>query len=407
MSRRVPSVALVALALTAAAGCGVSGDETGDAADTVGTPVPTIAGVGALPDTVPPNRALRVMVQPPLNDDGSTAELIGVAAAGNRVLLIGDSILASTSSRYGGQMCDALVPLGWEVAVEAEPSRFIDFGNRVLGKVLVEDAEPDEDWNTAVVFLGSNYNGDEVRYEEELRRILDRLAPRPTLLLTVTEYRSSYVEVNEVVRRLGAEYDNVTVIDWKEIAETPGVLSGDRLHPTETGREVLADAVAAALGPIGIGEGECLRSAFRDDSAINSGSGGGSSVGRSTSSSGRRTTTVRPTVTTTTAGGGSGGSGSVTATTVGSGGGTGTPTTQPPATTPSASTQPATPQPATTQPATTQPPPPQPATTLPPTQPPPPPPTQPTPTPAPPSGGLTDQPTDGSTDQPTDQPTDG
>ena len=224
MLRRPSLVALLALALTTGA-CGIASTSAdGDTTDPVGTPVPTIAGVGALPDTVPPNRAPLVMVRAPLNEDGTTAELIGVVAEGNRVLLIGDSILASTSSRYGGQMCDALVPLGWQVAVEAEPSRFVDFGNRVLDKVLDEDAEPADDWNAAVVFLGSNYGGDEVRYEAELRRILDRLAPRPTLLLTVTEYRSNYVEVNEVVRRLGAEYGNVTVIDWKTMSETPGVL---------------------------------------------------------------------------------------------------------------------------------------------------------------------------------------
>ncbi len=166
-------------------------------------------------------------------------------------------------------MCDELVPLGWKVAVEAEPSRFIDFGNRVLDKVLQEDAAPEDDWNAAVVFLGSNYGGDEVRYEAELRTILDRLAPRPTLLFTVTEYRPNYSEVNEVVRKLGAEYDNVTIVDWEAISATPGVLSGDRLHPTETGREVLAQAVAGALGPVSIGEGECLKSSFRNDSAAN------------------------------------------------------------------------------------------------------------------------------------------
>ena len=79
------------------------------------------------------------MVPPPVNADGTTAELVGESSPGNRILIIGDSIMASTSSRYGGQMCDALVPLGWEVAVEAEPSRFIDFGNRVLDKVLVRN----------------------------------------------------------------------------------------------------------------------------------------------------------------------------------------------------------------------------------------------------------------------------
>ena len=45
------------------------------------------------------------------------------------------------------------------------------------------------------------------------------------------------------------------------------MLSGDRLHPTDAGRRVLAESVAAALGPVD-GIGECLRSTFRDDSSV-------------------------------------------------------------------------------------------------------------------------------------------
>ncbi len=324
MLRRSSIVALVALSLTLAA-CATTGGDATESTVSVGSPVPTIAGVGVLPDTVPANREPLVMVPPPVNDDGTTADLVGDIVAGNRVLIIGDSIMASTSSRYGGQMCEALVPLGWEVAVEAEPSRFIDFGNRVLDKVLVRNPPPGEDWNAAVVFLGSNYGGDQARYEAELRMILERLAPRPTLLFTVTEYRPNYTEVNEVVRRLGSEYDNVTVIDWQAIAETPGVLSSDRLHPTETGREVLAQAVAGALGPVSIGDGACLKSVFRDDSAVGRGTGGGSSVGGSTGSTTRATTTttVRPSSTTTSVAG-SGSGGTATTTTIPGGG---TPTT--------------------------------------------------------------------------------
>ncbi len=310
-------VALMALPLTVTA-CGTIGGDAG--ANTVpdATPGPTIAGVGQLPDTVPANREPLVMVPPPVNADGTTAVLVGQIVAGNRILIIGDSIMASTSSRYGGQMCDALVPLGWEVAVEAEPSRFIDFGNRVLDKVLVRNPDPGTGWDAAVVFLGSNYGGDEARYEAELRMILTRLAPRPTLLFTVTEYRADYAEVNAVVRRVGSEYDNVTIIDWQAIAETPGVLSSDRLHPTEMGREVLAQAVAGALGPVSIGDGACLKSVFRDDSAVDRGTGAGSSVGGSTGSTTRATTTttVRPSsVTTTSVAGSGGGATTTTATT--------------------------------------------------------------------------------------------
>lgn len=352
MLRRVPII-LCAFGLLGAAGCGALTDERGDPT-LPATPVPTIAGVGVLPDTVPPTRQAVLMVPAPVNADGTAAALLGESVDGNRVLLIGDSILASTSSRYGGQMCDALVPLGWQAAVEAEPSRFIDFGNRVLDRVLDDDAAPADDWNAAVVFLGSNYRGDEVAYEVELRRILDRLAPRPTLLFTVTEYRSNWSEVNEVVRRLDVEYDNVTIIDWEAISRLPGVLSSDRLHPTEAGRDGLAQAVAGALGPVTFGEGDCLKSQFHDDSAIER-DGGGSIIGESTGSGGSSsgsgsgsggtratTTTTKPTTVTTTtspssggggSGGGSGGGGGGATTTVVGGGGGATTTSKPSATT--------------------------------------------------------------------------
>jgi hypothetical protein len=338
MSRR--SLAVLAALAVVAAGCGTPGEDSDDTLPPV-TPVPTVAGVGPVPVAPTAVREPIVVVRPPVNADGTEAQLIGEIVEGNRILMIGDSILASTSSRYGDHMCEAVLPLGWQVAVEAEPSRFIDFGNRVLDKMLLDDATPEQDWNAAVVFLGSNYGGDQLRYEAELVRILDRLAPRPTLLLTVTEYRPDYVEVNEVVDRLGAARDNVTVIDWKTISETPGVLSSDRLHPTDAGRRVLAESVAAALGPVD-GVGECLRSTFRDDSSV----GGNTTtvLGRpstgSGSSSATTTTTIRPAT-------------SATTTTVASGGGSGAVTTTTASTANPSSTAPT---PTTTAPASTAPP---------------------------------------------------
>lgn len=356
MFRRASLVAVVALVVTAGA-CGSDADEAVD--DTI-APVETVAGVGALPDTVPSERQQRVFVPAPVRADGSPADEIGEVAQGNRVLIIGDSIIASTSSRYGRQMCDELVPLGWQVAVEAEPSRFVEFGNRVLDRVLEDDPTPETDWHAAVVFLGSNYRGDPLAYEAELEEILDRLAPRPTVLFTVTEYRSNYADVNEVVRRLAEEYDNVILVDWQAIAEEPGVLSGDRLHPTDLGRAVLAQAVAGALGPVSVGDGECLRSVFRDDSGLGSGSGGGSRVGSSSGSSSRTRTTTTPTTaapattaspTPTTTVADSGG-GAVVTTTIGGDAGAGAttapPTTAPPITAPPPPAPTPTPAPAAT-----------------------------------------------------------
>ncbi len=81
---------------------------------------------------------------------------------GRRVLMIGDSIMASTSRRYGGDMCAELVPRGWEVEIDAETGRFVDFGDRVL------DARLDADWDAAVVMLGNNYGADQAVFEEYL-----------------------------------------------------------------------------------------------------------------------------------------------------------------------------------------------------------------------------------------------
>ena len=52
-------------------------------------------------------------------------KMIGPQIKGNRILMIGDSILASTSSRYGNEMCNTLTKLGWQVAVEAQAGEFL------------------------------------------------------------------------------------------------------------------------------------------------------------------------------------------------------------------------------------------------------------------------------------------
>ena len=183
---------------------------------------------------------------------------------GERVLMIGDSIMASTSRRYGGEMCEELVPRGWEVEIDAETGRFVDFGDRVL------DARLDADWDVAVVMLGNNYGADQGVFEEYLTEIVDRLAPRPTVLLTVTEFRPDRAEVNEVIYDIAADNENVRVVDWAaETADDPALVGGDGLHLSDLGRARYADLVGRELGRApGFGEGDCLGSDFTDDSAI-------------------------------------------------------------------------------------------------------------------------------------------
>lgn len=189
--------------------------------------------------------------------------LIGPKVTGNRLLMIGDSIMASTSSRYGNEMCDALVPLGWQVAIEAEASRFAEFGNQVLDQRLKAEAG----WDAAVVFLGTNYEGNKDSFAKQMRKIVAKLAPRPVLLVTTSLFRNSQREVNAAITVIAGESESVSVLDWEIISKAKGVLNKDGVHLSPKGRSVFAVAVARALDIAPFREGECLESKFRDDSA--------------------------------------------------------------------------------------------------------------------------------------------
>ena len=187
---------------------------------------------------------------------------VGTNAAGNRLLIIGDSILSGTASRYGGAMCSALVPLGWRVAVEAEAGQMVGFGRTVLRDRIYEG------WDAAVVFLGTNYGGNQEKYERDLTAIVESLAPRPTLLLTATLNRPTMQQVNETIRTVASKFSNVSVLDWGTTSIQPGLLNRDRVHPSDAGRKVLVASIASAMGTAPVTPGACLASKYTDDSLV-------------------------------------------------------------------------------------------------------------------------------------------
>jgi hypothetical protein len=268
---------IVSLLVAALAACGGSDVSPSVVDGTIGT----LAGVGELPepltelttDTVDATSTTASTIPRSTVAREAPLGIVGERVEGNRLIIIGDSITASTARRYGGEMCFTLLPLGWAVEVNAEVARFVDFGTRVLDRRL--RPESGVDWDAAVVFLGSNYGGDADRYRAELHQILDRLAPRPTVLVTVTEFRANRAGVNEVIRDMVDFYPEVQVLDWAEITGADrSLLSGDGLHLSADGRARLAGEVAMALGPApapdpssGAPVGECLSTSFTDDSA--------------------------------------------------------------------------------------------------------------------------------------------
>jgi hypothetical protein len=216
--------------------------------------------VGELPPTLP--TVLRSTTSTEQATTTTTVPTIGSLIAGNRVIVIGDSIFASASRRLGGELCDTLVPMGWAIEVDAEPARRIQFGNEVL------DIRLRVEWDAAVLMLGNNYvSVAPDYYRVQLEKILDRLSPRPIVLFTVTLSSEKKVAVNEMIFEAAAARDNVHILDWAAFTTAhPEVLRTDGLHVTEDGRQVLADELARVLGQAPAQPGECLGTSFFDDS---------------------------------------------------------------------------------------------------------------------------------------------
>lgn len=249
--RRVFS--LLALVAVGAA-CGQAGS-TGESV------VPDTVPIGELPPSLAPSSVAAettvVRTTVPLTPD----EQIGALVGGNRVIVIGDSVMASTAKRYSGDMCAALVPLGWQVELDAETGRFIEFGHEVL------DARLSAGWDASVILLGNNYRDDQARYREELERMVQRLSPNPVVLLTVSEFTPSRAQVNQVIFDLAEIYANVLIVDWgATTAADPTLTGGDGLHLSTEGRAALAQQVALALGTAPSPDGQCLTTSYDDDS---------------------------------------------------------------------------------------------------------------------------------------------
>ena len=250
-------VAALGILLSVATACGSS---ISDSATTIAVSG-TVAGVGNLPtqDLGNETDSANQSSVPP----GSRPITVGEISSGPRLLMIGDSIFAGVSRRYSNMACDRLVPMGWQVAVEAERGRFIDLGLRIVKKKLPQG------FDAAVLFLGTNYGKKQDVYKEYLDKILDELAPRPVIILTATEYKPFMQEVNAVIEEEVRTRDNLWLVDWREISKTPGVLWKDGIHPVDAGNVLLMDSIIEVLGNApGSDPGECLKVEFKEDAPL-------------------------------------------------------------------------------------------------------------------------------------------
>jgi hypothetical protein len=158
---------------------------------------------------------------------------------------------------------------GWDAEIDAEPGHGLDFADEVLDARL--EPEDEQPWDVVVLMFGSEIDPAEDaaadEFEAFLDAALDRVAPRPALLYTLSETEPGRVRLNRIIRDQRQSHPNVVVIDWAEAGGDPSeVVDEDGLRLTEDGTKRLSVLTAAALGeapddPVG----DCLPTEFDDD----------------------------------------------------------------------------------------------------------------------------------------------
>lgn len=266
----------------------VACDGGGAATTTAPIDVPETVALGELPEplTDRPTPTVTSIAPSPV----ATTALprldapIGAEVAGTRLLLVGDTVLASTAPRNDGPACEVLTALGWDVEVDAEPGRSVAFVHDVLDRRLAP--EFGLEWDAVVLVVGNLLDGSVAEFESQLDAAIDRVAPRPVVLVTVTG--DAAAPVNDVIRSRPDQHANVVVVDWaSHVIADQGteLVEGSGPVPTPAGRERLVVLIGTALTRAPVvaettddgdedgedGEppvGECLPTAFVDDSAI-------------------------------------------------------------------------------------------------------------------------------------------
>ena len=245
--------------------------------------VPETVAMGVLPEQLsdaatlpapppPPTTAPTVTTPTPAsaNPEGPIEGPIGELVDGNRILLVGDSILASAAPRNGGQLCDALVLFGWAAEIDAVSDRGIDFAAGVLDARLTDEEDQEDDWDVVALAFGSDVDGTDAdavaEFGTELGELVERVAPRPVLLYTLVDESEDRAAVNDVIRAQPQSHPNVLVIEFADAGDdgVPVVADSGRAL-TDDGMKRFSIRTAAAVGDApGDDDGACLPSEYVD-----------------------------------------------------------------------------------------------------------------------------------------------
>jgi hypothetical protein len=272
MSRRHRLLAL-SMGLVVASACRGGEDETVQPAL---IDVPETVAIGVLPAPLSDSPTLPAPPPPPTTTPASTSTttvvtgpIVGPVAdhvSGNRLLMIGDALLATATPRNDGLMCDAVTLFGWETEIDAEPGHDIGFAGDVLDERLEPDGE--EPWDVVALMIGNELDGSDPAiasaFAEELDRLIERIAPRPVVIFTLPVADPGRSVLNDIINDRPNSYPNAVVIDFAtKGGAADEVVDDTGLALTDDGNKRISVITAAALGKApGGATGECLPSEY-------------------------------------------------------------------------------------------------------------------------------------------------
>src|SRR3954470_15254754 len=276
--RRLARVAFLGLAIVLT-GCGDDDVTTApsivDIPDTaaMGVLPQQLSGASTLPAPPPPptTATTSTTTSAPPQPQGPVEAPIGDFVNGDRILLVGDSVLASVAPSNGGQLCDALELFGWQAEIDALSDRGIDFASGVLDARLTPTDTSQPDWDVVALSFGSDVDGNDAdavaQFGTDLGELIDRIAPRPVLLYTLVEKsHAGRAAINDLIRAQPGSHPNVLVVEFADAGDDGvAVLDNTGKALTDDGMKRFSIRTAAAVGDAPNGsQGACLPSQYAD-----------------------------------------------------------------------------------------------------------------------------------------------
>lgn len=182
--------------------------------------------------------------------DGATLE--PVKYQGGRIIFLGDSITQGMTSTSPLRSYSAMLSAGLKR----------DFHNICVGGAVMRQEVGrmalDFSWNTAVVAFGVNDCSQKRPLEDftaDTRGLLEALTSREgasIYMLTPIPWLSgpegnNLEEYREIIRKVAADFDQVTVIEGTDLVPAESEYLADGCHPNDTGMQVFAENLLAKI----------------------------------------------------------------------------------------------------------------------------------------------------------------